>query len=357
MLCLLERGKRLNNRNNFIDILKGICVIFVVIAHFHWTQGQRLAYLFPFWLEIPVPIFMIISGYVYALSFKRKNIDSFSKSYSLENTISKMVRYTIPFAIMYLVEIVFLFVKGNVTFSKHALFIIFIDFFNGGKGQGGYYYPVMMQFIFVFPIIYYIIRKFGKKGVIICGCVNALYELLQHAYKMNVECYRLLVFRYILVIAVGCYIALNSFDFNKIFVIIAFVVGAAFIFIICYTGYKTRIMHAYWARTSFIASLYIIPIASILIEKLAWLKIPVVDIVGKASYNIFLVQLVWYRFISGALKVYLDSWLHLLINVIACVCIGIIFYYIETPITKFIIRKCDSVIPRISKKFNTSSVK
>lgn len=35
-------------RNNFIDTLKGICIIFVVITNFSWSNEERLHLLFPF---------------------------------------------------------------------------------------------------------------------------------------------------------------------------------------------------------------------------------------------------------------------------------------------------------------------
>lgn len=82
-----------------------------------------------------------------------------------------------------------------------------LDFLDGGYGPGSYYYPLMIQLIFVFPIIHFIVRKYQYLGVWICGFINFIYELLQRAYDMNEACYRLLVLRYILVISVGCYIA------------------------------------------------------------------------------------------------------------------------------------------------------
>jgi fucose 4-O-acetylase-like acetyltransferase len=55
-----------------LDALKGICIIFVVITHFRWTEELRLLLFFPFTIHMAVPIFMLISGYVYAVVYKEQ---------------------------------------------------------------------------------------------------------------------------------------------------------------------------------------------------------------------------------------------------------------------------------------------
>ena len=92
----------IKSRNHFIDILKGICIIFVVITHFDF-KGNELRMFFPFWIDMAVPIFMIVSGYVYACSFTKKNIENLSEAYKLKNIVNKIIRYSIPFLIAFIV--------------------------------------------------------------------------------------------------------------------------------------------------------------------------------------------------------------------------------------------------------------
>ena len=63
-----------SNRNHFIDLLKGICIVFVIVTHFNWSDDEKLTYYFPYWLNMAVPLFMIISGYVYAFSYRKNKI-------------------------------------------------------------------------------------------------------------------------------------------------------------------------------------------------------------------------------------------------------------------------------------------
>lgn len=91
-------------RNHTIDLLKGICILFVVVTHFSWMGRERLVAGFPFWIDMAIPIFMLISGYVNGLSYKRKEIKSLDEAFSVKNWLKPFIRYTIPFLIIFFLE-------------------------------------------------------------------------------------------------------------------------------------------------------------------------------------------------------------------------------------------------------------
>ncbi len=185
----------------------------------------------------------------------------------------------------------------------------------------------MIQFIFVFPVIYFIIKKHDFKGLLLCGILNALFEILKCAYCMNEECYRLLMFRYLFVIAFGCYMEIRKTKLKNIWYFTSLIIGVLFIIIVCYTEY-TPVIVIFWTRTSFISGLYIIPIMVILINKINF-RCKILELFGKASFNIFLVQMVYFNFIEW-IPYQINSRLgQILINIIVCVSLGSIFYYIE----------------------------
>ena len=170
------------------------------------TNAERVKYFFPFWIDMAVPVFMIISGYTYAESYRKNNIVCISEAYKPEFLINKIIRYTCPFVIAYVLEIfIHIFLKDAISIKS-----ILATFLVGGEGPGSYYYPIMIQFIFVYPVIYFIIKKFKYNGVILCGILNFIYELLKSAYGVSLSTYRLLIFRYVLIIAVGCYTTMEK---------------------------------------------------------------------------------------------------------------------------------------------------
>ncbi len=170
--------------------------------------------------------------------------------------------------------------------------------------------------------------------------MNAVFELLQWAYGMNGECYRLLLFRYTFVIAFGCYLNLPEQKISKGLYAGAFIIGVLFILAYCYWGYQPVVI-VHWTRTSFVGSLYLLPIAAVLIKKCTW-KFAPLELLGKASFNIFLAQMVYYQCASRFVYAHVQSRpLQLLIGVVASVVFGLVFYWLETPLTKFLVKKSE----------------
>lgn len=114
-------------------------------------------------------------------------------------------------------------------------------------------------------------------------------------------------------------------------------------------GYTPPITN-FWTKTSMWACLYIIPISgSLIFNKKLCNKL--IEIIGKASYNIFLVQMVYY---NGAKALYRIVQIknrggQLLMNIIICLSIGVLFYFVETPITKFVYNKAYRILDKYVK--------
>lgn len=325
-------------RNHMVDILKGICIICVIITHFEWQSSVRLIPIFPFLIDMAVPVFMIISGYVYAISYEKHGIASIGQAYQIDYVIDKLLRYTIPFIIIYVLELI-TFYRLDVIYSKRE---IIWNFFTGGFGYGSYYYPIMIQFIFVFPIVFFLIKRLDFFGLILSGFLNALYELLQWSYYVSSAHYRLLLFRYLLLIAFGCYMYLKKGKIRKPIGIVSALIGIFFIWIYIYRDYTPHIV-IYWTGTSFLAALYIMPVIGLLLcsTKISTIKCQPIELLGKASYHIFLSQMFYYQFVMYPLQVrFADaSAISLLfISIVACISSGILFYGIETRITKCIMK-------------------
>lgn len=155
-------------RNRTIDFLKGLCVVLIITNHNAWTESERLRFLFPFWVDMAVPTLMILSGFLAAESFKRNGINSFSEAYNKDFLIRKILRLLVPFTIVFAVEVVL----RSIIAPKSPLFFL-LSFFAGGGGSGCYYTPIMTQFIFVFPIIF-----FSLKDIVLRGCCGASLQML-----------------------------------------------------------------------------------------------------------------------------------------------------------------------------------
>lgn len=330
---------QLGGRNPVIDILKGICIIMVIINHLPLEGKQQLHYLFPFWVFMAVPVFMIISGYVYSISFEKRHINSFNEAYKYQYIVKNIIRYTIPFLIAYIFQIMFQIILGTVDMKEINRNTIIRDFFTGDSIVGGYYYPIMIQFIFIFPIIYFVIKKNDKYGLLQCLIANLAYEIIKVPYGIENKTYRLLIFRYIFLIAFGCWFYLKQNEEISIKItLICLGLGVISILFFVYTDYKPKIF-IFWTRTNILIAFYAIAIF-ILSLKLIVCRIKILEVIGRASYHIFLVQGVYYY--TGASQFYdtiENKIIVLIINILICTVAGVIFYYLETPITRYITDK------------------
>lgn len=331
-------------RNRFVDVLKGIFIIFVLITHTWIEPSTRNLFGFPFWVDMAVPVFMLISGYVSAYSIERNGDAAIEKAYETRQIIRKVLRFVIPFSMAFVAEWIVLRCFGiyTVGIKEYGIFAFLLYFLRGGAGQGSYYFPLMIQFIFLFPIIYYFIKKYELKGLIGCFCVNGLYEVIKIAYGMTDYEYRLLVFRYLFIIAAGCYIAIGNWQkisIGKRIVSssICVVIGLGFIYLFSYTQYVPKVI-TFWSTTSFLVCLYLVPIFGILLTKVRFGFKPL-ELVGKAAFNILLVQKIYYIFLEKTYEIIPNVCVHLIVSIVNCVAVGVIFYLLESKLTKYILEK------------------
>lgn len=84
--------------------------------------------------------------------------------------------------------------------------------------------------------------------------------------------------------------------------------------------------------------LFIVPIFGFLVEK--DIKFLPLEVVGKASYNIFLTQMVYFWKVYEKVKnIVENTYLNAFISIIICVVVGILFYELEYRVTKKITGK------------------
>ena len=330
---------RMEKRVHTVDLLKGIGIILVLVTHFSWTTDERKIIVFPFFIDMAVPLFMIVLGYTYSMSFEKHKVDSFGKAYSRKNLLNKLLRYSVPFAIMVVWEMI----DPHVYLSAAPPPIIAVVrwILRGMVGHGSYYYPVLIQLVFIFPVIYFIVSTQPNRGLVICFFINFIYELLKWAYDIPEESYRLIALRYIFVVAVGVY-AYHVRTLKYGCGIFVSSLGALFIVGVKYLGYKTSII-TYWTGTSFIASLWVAPFAFYFLQSKK-LHLKPLELLGKASYHIFLTQIVYYVGYCELLeKKFASRGLHLVFGVFTCVFIGLGFYYLDRRLLSGLYRKAESI--------------
>lgn len=189
---------------------KAFAICLVVLTHADWTEADRLSPLFPFVVSAAVPLFMLVTGLNYARSYRRRGIDSLPAMYGLSMILRRASALVLPFVPVFLVEILVAVLKSRLGSSAVDLSPsgLLVGFVSGGWGPGGYYLPVMIQVIVVYPILYCLVRRFGWGAFagVSLGCFSL--DCAWTALGLSPGVWRLLCFRYLPYLAFGALLAL-----------------------------------------------------------------------------------------------------------------------------------------------------
>lgn len=290
-----------------IDYLKAVSIIMVIITHYNWQD--KTTPFFTLLIAMAVPIFMLLTSYNFTMSFERRTSGKIGELYDGATLLPRLVRFVVPYALIYVAEVILWRSRGKVYTVKE----LFLNFAEGGFGPGSYYFPILIQLLFVFPLLYLLIRKFSWKGVIAVAALNFGYELLVKLSGMPKTTYRLLLFRYLLYLGFGCYMFFHlreehnkegerKYPMKRWVLAALFAFGLWFLLYMYYPGYHASSMHImrYWTKTAMPVACYIFPLIFLLMKygqnwKMRGLHVFFSEI-GKASYHIFLVQMLYFKF-------------------------------------------------------------
>ncbi len=230
-----------------------------------------------------VPAFLVITGYLSAMSLEKANI-SVREAYYPKKIICKWLRFVLPFIAAFIFQIIVkcFWSENHINF----LGVIWI-FVSGGSGPGAYYFPVMLQVILIFPLIWHVIKKHHFRGLLICFGTNLIYEMFKTYINMRPDIYRLCAFRYIFILAYGCFLYFHTGEekkAQKLGYYISGIFGVVYIVVFNYTNAKPLITDQ-WTLTSIFAVLFIVPVMGYLLKPNK-LHSGLLELIGRASFNI-----------------------------------------------------------------------
>ncbi len=176
--------------DEFIDIIKGFAILFVIINHClpHFVKSVLL---FNLWGGGAVPLFLLLQSYHY---FKR----------GLNNTpaikFGKIFRRIIlPFLISQFILIVF-----NCLFFGDFLSSVSQWVMSFGMGPGEYYPWIYLQFVVLLPVFAALFRKCGTRMSLVVSILIAVgLELCMSCLHPDKHIYKFLSVRYLFLIYLG----------------------------------------------------------------------------------------------------------------------------------------------------------
>ena len=294
----------------FIDFLKGICIVLVILTHCIPSAIRRQTF-FAFWGMPAVPIFLIIQVF----HTYKKGLDNVKRT----DFIKIWQRIIKPFLLIeFLLILIILCIKistGNTSDLKH--FFINIAKY-GGRGSGAYFPWIYIQFAIILPLIVPILKRINDKYLAVTFILfSELIEIICNIVDMPEFCYRLLFLRYTMLIYLGCILTTKGFILNWKTLLLS-IISAVSIFLLVYKNvhfspwifYVPNWKSCHWICYFYIAYILFFIFHFLYQKTVRHKKIcQFVKKMGLYSYEIFLFQMAYFDFHH-----YVVDFYHWLIN-------------------------------------------
>ena len=183
----------------FIDYLKGICIVFVILTHCISRQLETYS-LFCLWGAMAVPIFLLIQVFH---AYKKKPLCHNLRLVKLWH------RIVLPFLLTQFACVILLLL---MTRGDLAVF-----FETGNLGPGSYYPYIFLQF-YLLSYLFAPIYKYINNLYVLCiifVLLSQFFEWVSIFLNVKPEVYRLLFFRYFFIIFLGYLLSIDKIVLNR----------------------------------------------------------------------------------------------------------------------------------------------
>lgn len=304
-----------------VDFLKAIMIFLVIFDHMvSWNIKSELGV--ALWERISIPVFLVIMGFNMGRSFQRKETTELRELYSWSYFKSKILRYIVPFLILYAVStFIGLFMYGfdisamydGQYYPNHGIIHLFIGFLPFW-GPGNWFLPLLFQSILIMPLIY---KAFTKKPIltlISCIIIEIIMQMVVFLFIGEItsweEAHYLTIFMtsilfYLSAIALGMWFSFGYSlrDKRNLFVWILFPISLTYIIMYQFFDFRLIINDVPLLRGDY--HFLVIPYSVFLFliimnfyPKNSDKKISkAISLIGRSTYHILLTQILGYGMI------------------------------------------------------------
>lgn len=280
-----------NGYDPFIDYLKGLCIIFVIIHHC-MPRFIMAKTAFFFWGASAVPIFLVIQVF----HAYKKGLENVTLNY-----LKIWNKIVWPFLLTELVILIIYIVRDHHLTFNNLLSDAIAMIKSGGYGPGSYYPFIYLQFAFILPIIAWLFKYHNTYLCILFIITSQLSETACAYFHLSQLVYKLFFIRYLFLFYLGYLLSYKGFILN-IYTFSISLICIAFSTYIVYSNqnfspflydFVNPVCH--WFSYIYIAFILLFLLKSIYycIDSNTILRKYILK-AGKYSYEIFLFQIVFF---------------------------------------------------------------
>jgi peptidoglycan/LPS O-acetylase OafA/YrhL len=317
-----------------IDVAKGLAIISVILLHsleLRFLQGAYAA----FHISQAVPLFMILMGLNLGLASAGRT-QHFSGLYTRLYFQRRVDRLLVPLLLVYvasfLAGVLWLWFQdqNKIDFNLYSLIGLLPV-----SGPGNYFVTLVLQSVLLLPLIGYCFQRKPVPTVVLLVVAEVLFLLLANTiglFDQNNYLYSSALPRYFSAIGLGLILSrlvtrpLQAATLVP--VLLLALASAAYLFQVVYQNLQVPLIRADWDTQNLLAFGYAAFMLLILFKVLprhsdkSVLKF--LAALGKASYHIFLVQVVYFGLVVPQSPV--------LVDLTCCLLLGYLFYRYDEPL-------------------------
>lgn len=349
-----------------IDFIKALGIVSVILLHTLASLQTHKVILAQFHIRQAVPVFFIIMGITSTISFLKTRKTTLAHIYSLQYFVGRFWRIMFPFSIAFVISLAYAIWHGGGYYVGWQWIIGLLPV----SGPGNYFVTILIQYIFVAPLIFLFYEKSPKLAIGALFAIDIIFQISAphiQIFKSDLYLYSACIFRYFSALALGFYIAkeflrtghIDLKGSNNRFILLLFPVSVAYLVMWRFTQQPFPLFLDVWGEQNVFSFFY--PLMLVILAFNNWQRIHLEEHrrlnsalvkIGEASYHIFLVQMLFFGF---GLSFYGGSHLHvpfvghavmhirylsqlagIVLNLICTISLGFVFFFIEGRVSSFL---------------------
>lgn len=339
-----ERGEfslpALPARLTQIDLLKGLAIIAVLVLHglpvAALTKGATV-----FYIGQAVPVFVVLMGLNATTSMWRTGHGGLRRLYSRHYVLTRIDRLYVPFLFVLMLSSLIALAKGTLTPGGIVSGLL------GGtlpySGPGNYFVTFTFEFAVIFPAFYWAYRRAPTLTVVAGFVVAAAFEVAAPhigLFDTNPFVYSAALPRFIPFFALGAVLADYMLHGRALprWWWIAALISTVYLLLVYRDAQTFPLADNDWRRwgQTFASAFY--P-ALLVVVGLHWLPHQPAQMawrllvrLGAASYEIFLIQILWFSLTTPS------SFAQLMPSIVVCCLLGVAFRRMLDSVPRFSVR-------------------
>lgn len=319
----MSTNQATHTRSPAIDLLKALAIVAVICLHsLSWGTLHAMAASFHLWQAVPV--FIILLGVNGAAALRRRGPGRLREMYVRDYLAARFDRIYVPFVFACGITLLLVFVVRGTHPSVQGLAG---DLLTGQlpiDGPGNYFITLLFQAVLLLPLLYRAIVRWPVRSLLGCFALGLCFEVL--AQRSGLESshpylYEACILRGLPLLAVGC--AISGTPPARLlrapWLWIAALLSAG---CIAAAQFDSAALTAGEPTASTFYPVLLVVLGMVGLRGLGGLPVRAGVEVGRASYHIFLLQILWF----GLTVRRWDSLPALLVGLAVTIAAGVLFY-------------------------------